>query len=435
MKKSSLLFLQTTKDTAMKKKRTNPVTSPRTKNSRVPSLRHHKASGQAYVVLNGRAVYLGPHGAPEAEQEYHRVIAEWLASDRRLPVPPSQIAVKEIIARYWSYALGYYAKPGGQPTWETANIRQALRPLQKLYGETPACEFGPRALRVVRKRMIEIGWCRNNINKMVGRIKRMFNWATAQELVPPEVYQALRSVSGLRRGRSAARETQPIKPVPQEHIDAVQPHLSQQVWTMIQLQLLTGARSGELVMIRPCDIDRTGDKVWVYNPVDHKTAHHGHQRRIYIGPRAQELLGPFLLRRPDAYCFSPAEARSEYLKRINETRKTPPQQGNAPGTNRKANPKRQPGDHYTPASYGHAIRQAVKKAYRPTDMTNKEFKTWKPPHHWHPHQLRHNAATELRKEFGLDAARIILGHRTTAITELYAEQDESRAIEAMIKVG
>ncbi len=28
-------------------------------NRRVPSLRHHKASGQAYVVLNGKAVYLG----------------------------------------------------------------------------------------------------------------------------------------------------------------------------------------------------------------------------------------------------------------------------------------------------------------------------------------------------------------------------------------
>ena len=26
--------------------------------SRVPSLRHHKASGQAYVVLNGKAIYL-----------------------------------------------------------------------------------------------------------------------------------------------------------------------------------------------------------------------------------------------------------------------------------------------------------------------------------------------------------------------------------------
>ena len=68
-------------------------------------------------------------------------------------------------------------------------------------------------------------------------------------------------------------------------------------------------------------------------------------------------------------------------------------------------------------------------------MTNEEFKTWKAPHHWHPHQLRHNAATELRKEFGLEAARIILGHRSTAITEVYAEKDEQQALETMMRVG
>ena len=33
---------------------------------RVPSLRHHKPSGQAVVTLSGRDVYLGPHGSPEA---------------------------------------------------------------------------------------------------------------------------------------------------------------------------------------------------------------------------------------------------------------------------------------------------------------------------------------------------------------------------------
>jgi hypothetical protein len=60
-------------------------------------------------------------------------------------------------------------------------------------------------------------------------------------------------------------------------------------------------------------------------------------------------------------------------------------------------------------------------------------------------RVRHNAATELRKEscppkprrrrFGLETARIILGHRSAAITEVYAEQNEREAIEAIIKVG
>ena len=40
-----------------------------------------------------------------------------------------------------------------------------------------------------------------------------------------------------------------------------------------------------------------------------------------------------------------------------------------------------------------------------------------------------------RRRIGLEAARIILGHRSTAITEVYAEKDERQAIEAMIRVG
>jgi integrase len=52
-----------------------------------------------------------------------------------------------------------------------------------------------------------------------------------------------------------------------------------------------------------------------------------------------------------------------------------------------------------------------------------------------PHQLRHNAATFLRKEFGLETARIILGHRSAAITEVYAEMDQQKAMEAITRVG
>ena len=47
----------------------------------------------------------------------------------------------------------------------------------------------------------------------------------------------------------------------------------------------------------------------------------------------------------------------------------------------------------------------------------------------------HNAATFLRKEFGLETARIILGHRSAVITEVYTELDQQKAIEAIVRVG
>lgn len=54
---------------------------------------------------------------------------------------------------------------------------------------------------------------------------------------------------------------------------------------------------------------------------------------------------------------------------------------------------------------------------------------------WGPHQLRHNAGTFLSREFGIEIARIILGHSSAATTLIYAERDERRAMEVIAKVG
>ena len=98
---------------------------------------------------------------------YHQVIAEWLAAGKQVDQPLNDITINEIIARFWKHAEGYYVRPDGSQTYEINNFRQALRPLQFLYGTTPAVEFGPRSLVAVRHNMVQKGLCRNNINKMV----------------------------------------------------------------------------------------------------------------------------------------------------------------------------------------------------------------------------------------------------------------------------
>jgi integrase len=410
-----------------------PVTS-RCKSVRTPKLRLHKGTGQAYVVLNGKYIFFGPYGEPDVAEQYHRTIAEWHANGRQQQKTPEEITINELMARFWVHAEGYYRDPAGSPTTEMGNLRVSLRPMCEIYGNTKAIEFGPRALKTIRQRMIDRGLCRKHINNCISRIKMVFKWATAEEILPGSVYHALLTVSGLKKGRGEARESEPVKPVPQEHVDAIEPYVSRQVWALIQLQLFTGARSGELVKLRPCDIDTTG-KIWLYRPVQHKTAHHGFSRTIYFGPRAQEVLRPFLLRPAEAYCFSPAESMAEWRQNNFCNRRTPLQSGNTAGTNVKDKPLRQAGPHYTVTGYSHTIARAVKRAFRPEGMTDEEFKTWKPEQHWHPHQLRHNAATFLRKEFGLETARIILGHRSAVITEVYAELDQQKAMEAIVRIG
>ena len=71
----------------------------------------------------------------------------------------------------------------------------------------------------------------------------------------------------------------------------------------------------------------------------------------------------------------------------------------------------------------------------PDGLSLEEAKSWQRDHRWSPNQLRHSAATFLRKEFGIEAARVILGHRSAAVTEVYAEPDHKKAADIMAKVG
>ena len=115
-------------------------------------------------------------------------------------------------------------------------MKEALHPLRHLYGATSAREFGPKSLKAVRQHMIYQGISRGVVNHRVGRIKRVFKWAVAEELIPPSVHSALQAVTGLRYGRTEARETEPVKPVPDNWVEALRLHVAPQVAAMMRLQ-------------------------------------------------------------------------------------------------------------------------------------------------------------------------------------------------------
>jgi integrase len=423
-----------------------------------PKYSHHKSSGRAFVVIDGKFVYLGDYGTQASRDEYDRVIGEWIARGRRsvLPTdataPEAGVTISMVIHAFWEHAKKYYVNCDGAPTSEQENLRQALRPLKRLYGPTSAARFGPLALKAVREEMLRPttytdkhtgktktrpGWARTHVNRQIARLKSVFKWAVSMELVPAPVYHGLATVAGLKRGRTEARESEPVKPVPQQHVDAIKPHVSRQVWAMVQLQLLTGMRPGEACAMRAVDVDASGE-VWVYRPTQHKTLHHGHVREIHLGPRAKTHLQPFL--KPDltGYLFSPAEAVAEWREHQRAKRKTPVQPSQVARGERARcrQPGRAPGDHYTRESYRRAIARGCRKANQQAHKENPGVPSGEvlvPT--WHPHSLRHNAATDLRRRFGIEVARIILGHRSAAITEVYAEADVRRAAEVMAQVG
>jgi hypothetical protein len=212
---------------------------------------------------------------------------------------------------------------------------------------------------------------------------------------------------GLQKGRTKARETEPVKPVDEKTVNATLPYLPPVVADIARFQRLTGCRPAEVCSIRPVDIDRTAD-VWFYTPESHKTEHHGRSRVIVIGPKAQSVLLPYLLRDADAFCFSPIDSerkRKETKRAQRKTRVQPSQKDRS-----EKNAKRKPGEQYTSASYGYAVIRACERAFPPALPLNRregesvsewkarltakqrdDLRAWNILHRWSPNQLRHAA--------------------------------------------
>jgi integrase len=190
------------------------------------------------------------------------------------------------------------------------------------------------------------------------------------------------------------------------------------VAAMVQVQLLTGCRTSEVLTMRVGDLDRT-EPVWVYTPRWHKNHWRGQRRVIYLGPQAQVIVSEFLKADPDAYLFCPREyveaARARRAER-RKSKRTPSEMARV----RKARPGRQPGLNYNRRSFRLAINRACRKAAVPP---------------WSPLSLRHAAATAIRAKFGVEAAQVVLGHARCDVTQLYAEKNLGLARRVAAEVG
>lgn len=370
-----------------------------------PSGRH-----TAYVTLSGVRIYLGAYGTPEAQERYNRETAAWLARGRTLPVADANLTIGELAVIYATHIEREYHDSRSVRD----RVRLAVKPLNNLYSRLPVCEFGPVSLKAVRETMIDAGLSLTSVNARIATIKGMFQYGAENELIPGEVFHRVESVKPLQRGRSRCKQPRVVHPVPAKDVEKTLPFLTPSVRAAVRVQRLTGARSSEILNLKPKDIDRTGE-VWVAHLETHKTALHGKTRTLCFGPKAQAVLKPFILKRKEEeYLFSPKDHFEE--RKANKA-------GPGRRPNQKPNPRktdRTVTDHYDSATYGRCIRRACKAA----GVTA-----------WFPHQLRHLAATELRALYGTEAARAILGHSSLKTTEVYAEADEQVTIKIMGEIG
>jgi len=403
----------------------------------VPRYCLHRPSGQARVRIDGKDHYLGLYGSPKSKAEYGKLIAGWQAKTNEAP---KNLLIRDLAYLYLEHCGRHYRK-NGAPTTELQPIRDALKRLLRLYVDERVADFQPRMLKQVRQAMIEEGLARSTINGGIGRIRRMFKWGVGEDLVPASVLVGLQAVRDLERGRSDAREPDPVRPVPIERVDAIKPYVSRPVWGLIQFQLTTGARPGEALIARGCDINVSGH-VWEFTPMTHKTEHHGKERVIFIGPRGKEVVRQFLSTDLHRYLFCPHDAITDLVARAYR---------------RGARIRGDVGDRYTLHSYAAAIRRGCELAFgMPDELRNinkaltkvsaakkqvtrerllRAASEWRRENCWSANQLRHTFATQARRQFGIEAARVTLGHASAVTSEIYAERDFEAARKVVAQIG
>ncbi|MDA7873614.1 site-specific integrase [Rhodopirellula sp.] len=381
---------------------------PKTKR---PKYQYHE-SGQAFVEFNGVRFYLGEYETRKSIAKYHRLVTEYLENGLQTPDSDPHLAddpvrISDLTAEYQEYVRTIHHGKS-EPIRSADKLCELLC---KHHGKEPADEFGPRKLAAIRLLFIDTGNKRNTVNRKIREVVRIFKFGVSMELVEPATWQKLTALESLKANQSAAPESEPVAPVSMADITATTRHLSPVIRAMIELHVLTGMRPSEVFRMRPCDIEKRPDGVWVYRPFISKNERHGHDRRIPIVGDNRIALEPYLDRDPESFCFSPAESAEWYVEQKQRVAKCPrkkPYKG-------KTTPQRRPGEQFDKDSYRKAIQRACVKAG---------------VERWVPLQLRHTSATLVREALNIEAAQHLLGHRSPSMTVRYAECSLERGVEA-----
>ncbi len=397
--------------------------------SDVPTYQRHNSGGRdrafCSVIEDGRSrrIYLGKWNSPESKRKFRALIRCYLSGDRpknQAPGigPDDGVTIEDLVARFLVWGETHYVKHGKRTkSWQ--GMKEAAAPLLDLFRDELVLNFGPKKLQMVQAQMVDLGLARKTVNSRIRKLRRIFRWGVAEEIVSPWVWEGLRAMEPLQRGRTKAPECAPVEPVPIKDIQAVLSHMVPSLRAMVQVQLLTGMRPGELVQLRLTDIDRSGpDGCWVFTPRTHKNEHKSLSRRVVLSRTVQKLIKPFLTLDPEALIFNPSavvEERKRAMRARRRSKVTPSQL--ARDKERRERPKRQFSPEWSAGNYRKAIHYAC-------DAAGIE--------RWSPGRLRHNFQDLAERACGLEASSKALGHKQLATTEHYRNQlDLDQAVLAM----
>jgi integrase len=374
---------------------------PRRKRGAVPPYLLHHATGQAYSTWRGKSVYHGKHGTVDSQVRYARWV-ESLDLEPKVAAPVGSI--KALADDYREQVASLLSKD------EQRAFRANLDELCKAYGNLAPDKFGPLDLKRLREVWIRRDLARQTINKLVGRIRRVFRWGVSEGRVNPMTLAALEAVDDLKSGRTTAKDYEDVPPVPLRDLAATLKQLAPRYAAMVRFQYYVGCRPGEVCRLKASELHRGTVKVgkrtvrlqegvWAFTPTTHKNLLKGKSLVYLVGPRAQKAIAAYL--RSEGYLFSPKESWAEQFKR-----------------RRKRSPRL--GDHYRTDTYYHAVAKACELAGVPV---------------WGVGRLRHSFASRLDRIAGIAATSTAMGHASIATTEIYAERNIRQAADLAARHG
>jgi integrase len=355
---------------------------------KLPKYCHHKQANQAYVTLplgkgKRQMVYLGIYNSRESIEKYDKVVGEWLAT-KQVPMQDNGPTVASVAERYKSEQRPKVTES------KRYHLDAAISILVELFPSRPALEFDSLQMNRLRSELIDRGYSRKYANDILVIVKRCFKWSMQRDYITTDQHVKIQSIDSVS---SSEAPTRIVEPANDDDVNATLPLLSRDFQDTIAFLRATGCRPGEARLMQVGDIDREN---WLLHRDKHKTSHKGKSRVIPIPSIVQPMLLKRLLRPDDAYVFGADDGDRPYEKR----------------------------------SLGRAIDHAIKR------LNVERQKADEPPmEHWHPYRLRHARATEVREQYGVEVAQVILGHSRISMTEHYAGITEAKAKEVGKLIG
>ena len=398
--------------------------------NRLPKLCNDR--GRAFAWHNGKRVYFGVHGTPDAEEKYRHFKINLLQDpphapahvrkDEGSPLPNAEIgngtnvrANDVLVAELCDEFLKHAVKAKNPSDY--SNYKTACEGLLR-YSRFTTEKFDAFLLLQVQEGFVKADYARTHCNKLVNFCIHIFKWGEVRRLVPPGKSGQLQAVEPLRNG--AARETEERTEVSDDVVERTLPYLLPVYRAFVQILRKTGARPSEICRMKVSDIDRTNPKVWVYRLKYHKTARYDKRRIITFGRGEQVALIPYLDKEPDAAVFSPKDAVLEHRKLRRDARTTPITVSQKRDEQRKQQPKAKFREHFTTGTIGLALKRTILKA-------NRELLPDQQIPHWTLYQLRHAFLTEMVERHDENIAALLAGHADpTMIRKVYDHSQERR---------